>query len=144
MEIYTVGFTKKPAAQFFGSLRQAGIHRLLDVRLNNTSQLAGFTKKENLPFFLWELCRIEYRYEPVLAPTQELFVYKRQKGKWSVYEQRFFALMRDRRIEERIEQKVFDRPTVLLCSEATAEYCHRRLIVEYLQSQWGNIQVIHL
>jgi len=83
MEIYTVGFTKKTAAEFFGSLRQAGIQRLIDVRINNTSQLAGFTKKENLPFFLWEICRIEYLQEPLLAPTQELFVYKRQKGKWS-------------------------------------------------------------
>lgn len=144
MEIYTIGFTKKSAVEFFGSLRQAGIQRLIDVRLNNTSQLAGFTKKENLAFFLWEICRIEYLYEPLFAPTQELFMYKRQKGQWSEYEQRFFALLRDRRIEERIEQKVFDIPTVLLCSEATAEYCHRRLIIEYLQSQWGNIKAIHL
>jgi len=117
----------------------------VDVRLNNSSQLAGFAKKEDLPFFLAELCHIEYQHEPLLAPTQGMLeAYKKQKGSWQDYEQRFIALMRDRRVEETINPKLFDIPTVLLCSEATAEHCHRRLVLEYLQEKWGNLEIIHL
>ena len=145
MEVYTTGFTKKTAAQFFGSLRQAGVKRLVDIRLNNSSQLAGFAKKDDLPFFLNEICRIEYVYEPLLAPTQDMLdAYKKEKGSWSDYERRFLALMRERRVEEKISPKLFEVPTVLLCSEVTAEHCHRRLVVEYLQERWGNIEIIHL
>jgi uncharacterized protein (DUF488 family) len=145
MEVYTTGFTKKTAAQFFGSLKQAGIRRLVDIRLHNSSQLAGFAKKEDLPFFLREICNIEYIHEPLLAPTQDILdAYKKQKGSWSVYEQRFLELMRDRRIEDRIDPTLFAVPTVLLCSEATPEHCHRRLVLEYLQEKWGNIASIHL
>src|SRR6516165_7047383 len=138
MEIYTTGFTKKTAAEFFGSLRQAGIKRLIDVRLQNSSQLAGFTKREDLPFFLREICQAQYLHEPLLAPTQDMLdAYKKRKESWSDYEQRFLALMKERKIEERIDRKSFELPTVLLCSEATAEYCHRRLVSEYLQEKWG-------
>jgi uncharacterized protein (DUF488 family) len=145
MEVYTTGFTKKRAAQFFGSLRQANIQRLLDVRLNNSSQLAGFAKKEDLPFFLAEICHIEYQHEPLLAPTQDMLdAYKKHKGSWQDYEQHFLALMRDRKVEESINPKLFEIPTVLLCSEVTAEHCHRRLILEYLQEKWGNLEIIHL
>jgi uncharacterized protein (DUF488 family) len=145
MEVYTTGFTKKTAAQFFGSLKQAGIKQLVDIRLNNSSQLAGFAKKEDLAFFLKEICSIEYLHEPLLAPTQDMLdTYKKQKGSWSDYEQRFLALMRERRVEERIDSKLFAIPTVLLCSEATAEHCHRRLVLEYLRDKWGEIEIIHL
>lgn len=145
MEIYTAGFTKKSAAQFFGALKTAGIQRLIDVRLNNSSQLAGFTKKRDLAFFLMEICQIEYMHEPLLAPTEEMLKrYKKHKGSWEEYEQEFLALMKERKIEEHIQPDLFDRPTVLLCSEATAEHCHRRLVVEYLQKKWGNIEVKHL
>ena len=145
MEVYTVGFTKKTAAQFFGSLKQAGIKRLIDVRLNNSSQLAGFAKKEDLRFFLREICHIEYLHEPLLAPTPDMLdAYKKHKGSWADYEQRFLALMRWRKIEERIDARLFDIPTVLLCSEPTAEHCHRRLVLEYLQDKWGSLNIIHL
>ena len=145
MEIYTIGFTKKTAAEFFGTIRQAGIKRLIDVRLNNSSQLAGFTKREDLPFFLLEICQVQYLHEPLLAPTQDILdAYKKQKGSWSDYEQRFIALMKERKIEERIDRKSFELPTVLLCSEATAEYCHRRLVSEYLQAKWGDLKIKHL
>ena len=145
MEVYTTGFTKKTAAQFFGSLKQAGIKQLVDIRLNNSSQLAGFAKKEDLAFFLREICGIEYLHEPLLAPTQDMLdAYKKQKGSWSDYEQRFLALMRERRVEESIDPKLFAIPTVLLCSEATAEHCHRRLVLEYLREKWGEIEIIHL
>src|SRR5215813_4603083 len=145
MEVYTTGFTKKTAAQFFGSLKQAGIKRLIDIRLNNSSQLAGFTKKDDLAFFLKEICGIEYLHEPLLAPTQDMLdAYKKQKGSWSEYEQRFQALMQERRIEEIISPTLFEVPTVLLCSEPTAEHCHRRLVLEYLQEKWGKIEIVHL
>ena len=145
MEVYTTGFTKKTAAEFFGSLRQAGIKRLIDVRLHNSSQLAGFTKREDLPFFLHEICQAQYLHEPLLAPTQAMLdAYKKQKGSWLEYGQRFLTLMRERKIEESIDRGLFEMPTVLLCSEATAEHCHRRLVLEYLQGTWGDLTITHL
>lgn len=145
MEVYTAGFTQKTAEQFFESLRRVGIRRLLDVRLNNSSQLAGFSKRDDLAYFMRELCHAEYVHEPLLAPTQEMLdEYKKRKGSWQVYERRFLALMSERRIEERINPKLFNAQTVLLCSEATAEHCHRRLVLEYLQSKWGGVSIVHL
>lgn len=145
MEVYTIGFTKKTAEQFFESLRRVGIRRLLDVRLNNVSQLAGFSKREDLAYFLRTICDAEYLHEPLLAPTQELLdAYRKQHSSWEDYTRRFLALMGERHIEDRISPALFDVPTVLLCSEATAEHCHRRLVLEYLQSQWGNLTIIHL
>ena len=145
MEVYTIGFTKRTAADFFGTLRRAGVKRLLDVRLNNSSQLAGFTKKEDLPFFLKEICGAEYIHEPLLAPTQDLLNdYKKKKGNWQDYERGFLQLMGQRRIEEKIDRQLFEVPTALLCSEATAQHCHRRLVLEYLSRKWGNIKAVHL
>lgn len=145
MEIYSIGFTKKTAEQFFGRLREAGIKRLLDVRLNNKSQLAAFTKRNDLPFFLRELCGADYIHEPLLAPTKEILNdYKKRKGSWQEYETRFLALLAERKIEDKIDRNLFEQPTVLLCSEPTAEYCHRRLVLEYLQEKWGDIEIVYL
>ena len=146
MEIYTIGFTKKSAEQFFGALRQAGIRRLLDVRLNNVSQLAGFSKRDDLAYFLRELCQVEYRHEPLLAPTQELLDEYRKTGSgWDRYEIGFLRLMSDRSVEERISPDLFSEPTALLCSEPTAQRCHRRLVIEYLNDRWGDVlQPVHL
>lgn len=145
MEVYTIGFTKRTAAEFFGALKRAGVKRLLDVRLNNSSQLAGFTKKDDLPFFLKEICGAEYVHEPLLAPTQELLDdYKKKKGIWQDYERRFLQLMEQRRIEEKIDRRLFELPTILLCSEKTAEHCHRRLVLEYLGKKWGGVKAVHL
>lgn len=145
MDIYTCGFTQKSARQFFESLRRAGIHRLIDVRLKNISQLAGFAKKDDLAYFLREICQAEYQHEPLLAPTEELLDYiKKRKGSWEVYEERFLSLMAQRQIEEHLDRRLFAVPTVLLCSEAAPEHCHRRLILQYLNSTWGNVTAIHL
>ena len=145
MEVFTIGFTKKTAAEFFGILRRNGIRRLVDVRLNNVSQLAGFTKRDDLAFFLREICGVEYVHEPLLAPTQEMLdAYKKAKGAWQEYEEKFLALMMERKIEERIEPALFAEPAVLLCSEPTAENCHRRLVVEYLQTKWKDLRCTHL
>jgi uncharacterized protein (DUF488 family) len=143
--IFSIGFTQRTAEGFFGALRAAGVRRLLDVRLNNTSQLAGFAKRDDLRFFLREVCAAEYEHEPLLAPTQEMLdAYKKRKGAWSEYEREFVALMRERRIEERISRVGFETPTALLCSEFTAEHCHRRLVMEYLAEAWGGTTLRHL
>ena len=145
MEVYTIGFTQRTAASFFGALSGAGIRRLVDVRLNNSSQLAGFAKRDDLGFFLRELCGAEYIHEPLLAPTQEILdAVKKRKGSWESYERDFLALMADRKIEERLSPELFAVPTALLCSEPTAAHCHRRLVLDYLQGKWGNLQAIHL
>jgi uncharacterized protein (DUF488 family) len=145
MEIYTLGFTKKTAKEFFGILEKNRIIRLVDVRLNNVSQLAGFTKKDDLAFFLEKICDTEYLHEPLLAPTQDILdSYKKDKGSWNDYERRFTSLIHERSIEERISSSLFSGRTVLLCSEPTAEHCHRRLVAEYLQKHWDNVSVFHL
>lgn len=133
MEIYTIGFTQTTAEHFFGRLKAAGVQRLLDVRLNNSSQLAGFAKAKDLPYFLRELVGATYEHGPLLAPTQELLdEYKKRKGDWGSYERRFLDLMESRRVHEMLDSESFSRRTALLCSEATAEYCHRRLVCDYL------------
>jgi uncharacterized protein (DUF488 family) len=145
VEIYTIGFTQTTAERFFARLADARIERLLDVRLNNSSQLAGFAKAKDLPYFLRELVGAEYKHEPLLAPTQELLdEYKKRKGDWSTYEARFLELMESREIETFFSISDFETPTALLCSEATAENCHRRLICEYLASRWPGVRAVHL
>jgi uncharacterized protein (DUF488 family) len=148
MEIYSIGFTQKTAAQFFSLLKTHGIRRLLDVRLNNVSQLAGFAKRDDLKFFLQEICNADYIHDPNLAPTQEMLDrYKKEKTTpWSEYESAFLQLIADRKIESTLDPKLFDIPTVLLCSELLPDNCHRRLVLEYLQHHWPhqNITICHL
>jgi len=145
MEIYSIGFTQKSASQFFDTLKANGIERLLDVRLNNTSQLAGFAKQADLAYFLLKICGATYEHEPLLAPTQEMLDgYKKRKGNWDEYAEAFLILMRSRNIESAISQESFVRKTVLLCSEPTSEHCHRRLVLEYLQKRWEGVKIHHL
>lgn len=145
MEIYTIGFAKKKAEEFFGTLKKVAIKQLIDVRLNNTSQLAGFTKRDDFKFFLKEICNIDYIHEPLMAPTPDILnSYKKKKIDWQEYEYRFLELMTQRKIEERFDRSLFDSPTVLLCSENKAEHCHRRLVLEYLQNKWDSLKITHL
>ena len=145
MEIYTIGFTKKSAEEFFALLRGAGIRRLVDVRLNNVSQLAAFTKRDDLRFFLRELCNADYLHEPRLAPTEDILkAYQRKEIEWVDYERAFRRLLAERHAETFIDRALFSQPTVLLCSEPIAEKCHRRLAAEYLAAAWGETTVIHL
>jgi uncharacterized protein (DUF488 family) len=125
-------------------LKDAGIARLLDVRLNNASRLAGFARRADLPYFLEGLCGAEYIHEQKLAPTREILGAYRNGGGWPDYEHAFLDLLRERRVEETLDRKLFDVPTVLLCSEAKPEHCHRRLVLEYLNGEWGGIKAIHL
>jgi uncharacterized protein (DUF488 family) len=145
MEIYSIGFTQKSASEFFGTLKAYRIERLLDVRLNNTSQLAAFAKQADLAYFLGEICGAAYEHEPLLAPTQEILdAFKKHKGSWDDYEEAYLTLIRSRKVESVLSKQGFQKKTVLLCSEATAEHCHRRLALEYLQQQWGGVTIRHL
>lgn len=143
--VSTIGFTQTSAQKFFERLQDAGIKKVLDVRLHNTSQLAGFAKADDLAYFLKKIGEIEYVHQPLLAPTDDMLkAYKKQRGDWQVYEQKFMDLMSQRRIEEHLNPQMFDR-TCLLCSEAKPHHCHRRLVLEYLNDKWtGALSVQHL
>jgi uncharacterized protein (DUF488 family) len=144
MKIFTIGFTKKSAEEFFTRLQKADVKRLVDVRLNNVSQLAGFTKKNDLRYFTREICNIEYAHLPDLAPTAELLdAYKKQNGKWEVYERHFVDLMRSRKIEHSTPRALLDG-ACLLCSEERPDHCHRRLVAEYLKKNWGDVEIHHI
>jgi uncharacterized protein (DUF488 family) len=144
IRLYTIGFTKMSAREFFSRLRESGVQRVVDVRLNNSSQLAGFSKKEDLAFFLKEIAGIDYVHLPELAPTQEMLdAYKKRKGDWKVYEQEFLELMARREVEKRVQPGQLQRGC-LLCSEHLPHFCHRRLVAEYLSSKWGGTQTEHL
>jgi len=144
MKIHTIGFTEKNAETFFGLLKQSGAKRLVDVRLNNVSQLAGFAKKNDLAFFVKNICDMEYIHAPELAPTKEMLdEYKKGGGDWTAYEKRFLDLMGARKIEKLIPRDLLD-DGCMLCSEHLPHQCHRRLVAEYLGRHWGPIEVRHL
>jgi uncharacterized protein (DUF488 family) len=145
VKLLTIGFTKKSAESFFTMLQRAGVRRLVDIRLNNVSQLAGFAKRDDLRYFAKAICGIEYVHVPDLAPTQAMLdeFKKSRQGDWAVYEQQFLALMRRRRVEATLAPDFLDG-ACLLCSEDQPQHCHRRLVAEYLQQQWGDIEIEHL
>ena len=144
MNLWTIGFTKKSAEYFFETLREAGVRKLVDVRLNNVSQLAGFAKRDDLSYFLRTLGQMGYEHMPLLAPTAEMLsAYRKKEINWEEYERLFVDLMRERQIESEIAYETLaDR--VLLCSEDQPDMCHRRLVAEYLAGHWGGIEIRHL
>jgi uncharacterized protein (DUF488 family) len=143
--VSTIGFTKTTAEGFFERLLKSGVKKVIDVRLHNTSQLAGFAKADDLAYFLNKIGGIQYTHQPLLAPTDAMLTaYKKEKGDWGVYEDRFLSLMAERQIEGRLKSEMLDG-ACLLCSEATPHHCHRRLVCEYLNSKWnGTLTVRHL
>lgn len=143
MKLFTIGFTKTTARNFFERLQRAGVRRVVDVRLNNVSQLAGFAKRDDLAYFAQALCDADYRHRQDLAPTQDILdAYKKHKGEWLLYERQFRDLMVQRRIEN-IDRAELDGGC-LLCSEDEPHHCHRRLVAEYLREKWGDVEVVHL
>jgi len=143
IKIFTIGFTQKSAEQFFTLLVKNGVSKLIDVRLNNSSQLAGFASSKHLPYCL-KLHNIEYQYSPQFAPTKELLKgYRDKKIDWSEYEKRYIDTLQKRKILDKISIEEFDN-SVLLCSEPTADKCHRRLLAEYLANHFPNIEIGHL
>ncbi|MEW2392192.1 DUF488 domain-containing protein [Streptomyces venezuelae] len=144
MKIYTIGFTKKSAEKFFGLLKESGASTLVDVRLNNVSQLAGFAKRDDLKYFLRELCGMAYVHRPDLAPTQPILDdFKKHGSGWASYEERFLDLMTQRRVSETVPRELVTN-AVLLCSEKEPHECHRRLVAEYLAERWGGATIEHL
>ena len=143
MKLFTIGFTKTTAERFFTRLKNSGARQIVDVRLNNVSQLAGFAKRDDLQYFAQAICGMDYHHIPELAPTQDMLdEYKKQGGNWSEYEQKFLDLMRQRRIET-LSKESLDGGC-LLCSEDKPHHCHRRLVAEYLKQHWSDVEIVHL
>ncbi len=144
IQLFTIGFTKKSAEEFFTKLSAAGVRRVLDIRLNNVSQLAGFAKRDDLRYFLKTICDIDYLHLPELAPTKEILEgFRENKGKWSVYEARFLELLSERNPEKGISRQMLDH-SCLLCSEDRPENCHRRLVAEYFSKTLGDVEIVHI
>ncbi|MDP2268564.1 MAG: DUF488 domain-containing protein [Deltaproteobacteria bacterium] len=139
-----MGFTKKTAEEFFTRLARAKVRRIIDIRLNNVSQLAGFAKRDDLRYFLRTIGGIDYVHRPDLAPTQDILdAYKKNKGDWSLYEQDFLALLSARKVADKIQPDLL-QDACLLCSEAKPLHCHRRLVAEYIHEKWPNIEIHHI
>ena len=144
INLFTIGFTQKTAQDFFALLIKHKVKKIVDTRLNNVSQLSGFAKKKDLIYFLEVIANIDYEHNLNLAPTQDILKdYQKNKNDWSIYEQQFFELIKERKIETKLTPELLDN-SCLLCSEATPLHCHRRLVAEYLQHYWNNINIIHL
>jgi len=144
IRLFTVGFTKKNAERFFGLLRDAGVRRILDVRLNNTSQLAGFAKRDDLAYFLRAIDDIEYTELPGLAPTEAIMdSYKRKASEWPTFAASYVALLEQRNVVGSLSRDMLDH-ACLLCSEDKPDHCHRRLAADYLAANFGDIEIVHL
>lgn len=144
MKLFTIGFTKSKASHFFGRLNRAGVRRVIDTRLNRTSQLSGFAKEDDLRFFLKEVSKIEYSTGSMLEPTWDMLdAYRKKEIDWPEYARRYFDLISDRQVEKKVHVDSLDH-VCLLCSEATPEHCHRRLAAEYLANTVPGISIQHL
>jgi len=142
--LFTIGFTRKSAEEFFTALHDAGVRRVIDIRLSNVSQLAGFAKRDDLRYFLKAIAGIDYIHRPELAPTREILdAYRKRKGGWPRFENDFKVLARERNIETAVSRDELDR-ACLLCSEPAPEHCHRRLVAEHLRDALGNLAIVHL
>ena len=145
MEIHTIGHTKTSAEEFFERLKARGVRRVMDVRLLNTSHLAGFSKRDDLRYFLRAICDADYIHEPRLAPSAELLAaYQDKQITFDEYAAQFRALLAERQPETWLDRDAFAVPTALLCAEPAADRCHRRLVAEYLRDAWGDVEIIHL
>ena len=143
MKLFTIGFTKSTAERFFGRLQRSGARKIIDVRLNNLSQLAGFAKRDDLAYFAKSICGMGYQHVPALAPTQGMLdEYKKDGGGWDEYAQKFLSLMAQRQVE-RLKKEDLDGGC-LLCSEDKPHHCHRRLVAEYLRDRWTDVEIEHL
>jgi uncharacterized protein (DUF488 family) len=143
--LYTIGYQRKSLATFIGQLRQAGVDAVIDVRLRNTSHLAGYTKRDDLAFLLHEGFSIAYEHHPELAPTLEIFDAYRADQDWAAYQSRFLPLLVERAAEE-VGREILARyrAPCLLCAEPSAERCHRRLVAEYWARHIPDLTVVHL
>ncbi len=144
IKLYTIGFTKKNAETFFGLLKSNKVNKIVDTRVNNTSQLSGFAKADDLKYFAKELNDISYHHDIDYAPTKELLSkYRKGEISWEAYEQEYLDLLDFRKIASKVDIKELHN-NCLLCSEHTAEKCHRRLLAEYFHEINSEVEIIHL
>jgi len=144
VRLFTIGFTRKSARDFFGLLRDSGVRRVIDVRLKNVSQLAGFAKRDDIEYFLQTICGADYVAEPLLAPeASALEAYRKKALRWDEYETGYRDLLKSRGVERVLDRGRFDE-ACLLCSEHEPDQCHRRIAAEYLEDQWTGLEVVHL
>ena len=142
--LFTIGFTKKKAEEFFKLIKKNNVKCLIDIRLNNVSQLAGFAKRDDLKYFLKQICNCEYRHMPEIAPTKEILDnYKKKQISWDEYIDSYNDLIKKRKIESKLSLSELDN-SCFLCSESTADMCHRRLAAEYLKKHFDTIKIKHL
>lgn len=142
--IITIGFVGKSAEQFFTILKDAGVQTVLDVRLYNSSQLAGYTKSSDLPFLLRAIVGAGYLHLPAFTPTKQLLNgYKKGEFTWSEYEREYAAILDRRQPHRDLNPEDIDGGC-LLCAEPTADQCHRRLAAEHLQRIWPSLAITHL
>jgi uncharacterized protein (DUF488 family) len=145
INLYTIGFTQKTAEQFFGLLRKNSISVLVDTRLKPDSQLSGFAKKRDLPYFLHHLCDCNYRYMSEMSPSDDLLSQYRGDKSWTKYEIAFNQLLVQRDLISQLERSWWmANKACLLCSEHQPDYCHRRLVAEYIASYWKDTEIVHL
>ena len=146
--LYTIGFTKKNAKAFFELLSESKVNIVLDIRLNNTSQLAGFSKYPDIEYFLSHLCCIDYVHDISFTPEREtLEAYKKNEINWVEYVKQFRATMDSRKILEYIKKNyefINNKTVCLLCSELKADKCHRSLVAEYFTETYNDLKVVHL
>ncbi|WP_254563132.1 DUF488 domain-containing protein [Dyadobacter diqingensis] len=144
IKLYTIGFTEKPAETFFNLLKSSGIKQIVDTRINNVSQLAGFAKGTDLPYFARTIGNISYEHNLDFAPTKELLSrYRAHKLTWEEYETEYLNLLDIRKIAQKTDiEKLHEN--CLLCSEHQPDRCHRRLLAEYLRHVRNDIRIIHL
>jgi len=144
IKLYTIGFTKKSAKQFFELLKKNGIKKIIDIRINNSSQLAGFAKGADLEYFAKEIANIGYSHFTDFAPTKELLSdYQNKKVDWVGYQKIFRQLIEKRNIDKKYNIKDFDN-ACFLCSEELPTQCHRKLLVEYFKEKKSDILIVHL
>lgn len=145
MIINTIGFTKISAEDFFHKISSSKTETLIDTRLNNTSQLAGFAKARDLKYFLEKICAVEYRHEPLLAPTEDILKrYQKKTISWADYESLYISLLEYRQVENKVQLDLFG-DICLLCSEDKPHYCHRRLAAEYMKKKkYQDARIRHL
>ena len=144
MKLYTIGCGQRSAEDFFEALKQSAVRRIIDIRLHNTSQLAGFSKASDFPYFLKAIAGIDYVHEEAFSPSEEILAdYKKKKGSWADYEQAFKPLIQERHIEKKARELLQDGDC-LLCMEHAPDQCHRRLVAEYLEKKIEGLEVVHL
>jgi uncharacterized protein (DUF488 family) len=142
--IYTIGFTRKTLQEFIERLRAAGVRKVIDVRLRNTSQLAGWSKYPDIAYLLTAGFGLNYEHHPEFAPTAELLDEYRKARDWPAYEDRFNQLLTDRQPQRQAQALLTEEAVCLLCAEPQADRCHRRLVAEYLRRLQPEAEIRHL